>query len=118
MYDIYVEDACYSLMEPFRSLIAQLVLDTIPLTELTMSGRPTLSQYLFPRQVSCINNRLQSIRVDYQESIWRALTLEIDNNVANDIHHWTQSYHPSSIEAYHSRRQDVLAKPPTRVIVT
>ncbi|KAJ9145255.1 Protein kinase-like domain [Coniochaeta hoffmannii] len=87
-----------------------------------MSGRPTLSQYLFPQQVSCIlnatDNELQPIRVDTQEDIWRASTLKLADDFARDLDQWTQSYHPSSIEVCYGCPQDVPIKPPTRVIVT
>ncbi|KAK1762553.1 hypothetical protein QBC33DRAFT_601445 [Phialemonium atrogriseum] len=122
MGDFYVEDACDWLIKPFGSLIAQLAPATTPLSVLTTSGRPTLSQYLFPQQVSFIvnatDNQLQPIRVDNQEYVWRASTLRLDDDFAKDLDQWTQFYHPSRIEVHYGCPQDVLIKPPTRVIVT
>lgn len=121
--DFYPEDACDWLIKPFGPLIAQLAPATIPLPVLTTSGRPTLSQYLFPQHVSCILNatdsQLQPIQVDdTQEYVRRALTLKIDGEFAKDVGRWTQSYHPSSIEVCYGRPQDILINPLTRVIVT
>lgn len=100
--DFYVEDACECLMDPFRPLIAQLAPATTPLLVLTKSRRPTLSQYLFPQQVSGVliatDNQLQAILVDVQEYVWRPSTVKIDDDFAKDLDQWTQSYHPSSIE--------------------
>lgn len=119
--DFYVEDACEWLMDPFRPLIAQLAPATTPLPGLTTSGRPTLSQYLFPLQVSGIlaatDNQPQPILVDTKEHVWRASTLKLDDDSTKDLDQWTQSYHQSSIEICYDSPQDILIKPPARVIV-
>ncbi|KAK7415147.1 hypothetical protein QQX98_006091 [Neonectria punicea] len=66
--DFYLEDACDWLVGHFGALITQLAPATVPLPMMTTSGRPTLSQYLFPRQVSCAldatDDQLQPTRLD------------------------------------------------------
>ncbi|RSL76849.1 hypothetical protein CEP52_017763 [Fusarium oligoseptatum] len=121
--DFYLEDACDWLLQPFESLINQLAPATIPLPALTASGRPTLSQYLFPQQVSCIldakDNKLQPIRVeDSQQYVWRASALKIDDDFAKDLDQWIPTFHPCTIEVCYDDPRYVLIKPPTRVIVT
>ncbi|KAL6409843.1 hypothetical protein AUP68_06244 [Ilyonectria robusta] len=116
------EDACDSLLLPFRYLIAELAQPTIPLPILTASGRPTLSQYLFPQQVSCIldgeDNHIRPIQVqDSQEYTWRASTLTLDDDSVKDLGRWTQTFHPSKIEVCYDKPRHVLIKPPTRVIL-
>ncbi|KAM5341169.1 hypothetical protein ACJ41O_015278 [Fusarium nematophilum] len=121
--DFYLEDTCDWLLQPFESLITQLAPATIPLPVLTASGRPTLSQYLAPHQVSCIldatDNQLQPIRVeDLQDYVWRTSTLKLDDDFAKDLDQWTQTFHPSSVEVCYDEPRYVLIKPPTQVIVT
>ncbi|KAH6982350.1 hypothetical protein BKA56DRAFT_585739 [Ilyonectria sp. MPI-CAGE-AT-0026] len=118
------KDACHSLLLPFRSLIAELAAPKIPLPTLTASGRPTLSQYLFPQQVSCIlndeddDNHIQPIQVqDSQEYTWRASTLTLDDDSVKDLGRWTQTFHPSKIEVCYDKPRHVLIKPPKRVML-
>ncbi|KAF4471617.1 Serine threonine kinase [Fusarium albosuccineum] len=120
--DFYLEDACDWLLQPFEPLINQLAPATIPLPALTASGRPTLSQYLFPRKVTCIleakDNQLQAIRVeDSKQYVWEATTLKLDDNFAKDLDQWIPTFHPSSIEVYYNDPRYVVIKPATRVRV-
>lgn len=123
MDDFYLEDACDWLLQHFEPLIMQLAPATIPLPVLTASGRPTLSQYLFPQQVSCIldvkDDQLLPILVeDSKEYFWRASNLMLDDNFANSLDQWIRTFHPSSIELCYGDPRYVLVKAPTKVIVT
>ncbi|KAF4455857.1 Serine threonine protein kinase [Fusarium austroafricanum] len=120
--DFYLEDACDWLLQPFEPLINQLAPATISLPVLTASGRPTLSQYLFPRPVFFIldakDNQLQPIQVeDSREYAWRDSRLKLDDKFAKDLDQWTKTFHPSSIEVCYDDPRYVLIKPPTKVIV-
>ncbi|KAI0836548.1 hypothetical protein F5Y06DRAFT_273724 [Hypoxylon sp. FL0890] len=118
--DFYIEDACDWLMKPFEPLFAQLAPATLALP-LSASGRPTLSQYLFPVQFTCTLNatddQIQTCQLDSQEYRWSAARIAVNNDFVKDLDTWTQSYHPSSVEICYDRLQDVLIRPPTRVVV-
>ena len=44
-------------------------------------------------------------------------TVPVDQEFLNDTNHWTRVYDPQDVELCYDRPQDVLIKPPTRVIV-
>lgn len=118
------KDACRSLLRPFRSLIAELAAPKIPLPILTASGRPTLSQYLFPQQVSCIlgdnddDHHIRPIQVqNSREYTWRASKLTLDEDSFKDLRRWTPTFHPSKIEVCYDNPRHVLIKRPTRVML-
>lgn len=123
MNDFYLEDACDWVLQPFEPLIAYLAPPTAALPVLTASGRPTLSQYLFPLQASCAlttkGDQLQScLSQDPRQRVWRAATLILDNDFARDLDQWTRTFHPSSVELCYDDPSDVLIKTPARVIVS
>ncbi|KAL7919974.1 hypothetical protein ACQKWADRAFT_299807 [Trichoderma austrokoningii] len=119
----YLEDALDWLLRPFESFITQTAPATVPLPVMTASGRPTLSQYLHPHNVSCVldtkHNQLQPILSQNPEQYaWRPWVLKLDNDFAKDLNKWTMTFYPSNIELYYAKPSHTLIKPPTRVIVS
>ena len=113
--DFYIEDACDWLTEPFRPLIAKLASNTPSLG----SGHATLRHYLYPPSFDCglkaVQDSLQAYITDkkgYRES--RAVI--IDDIFSKDLDQWTRCYNPSDIKVCYERPEDILIKPPARVI--
>ncbi|KJZ70587.1 hypothetical protein HIM_10016 [Hirsutella minnesotensis 3608] len=118
MGDYYLDDACEWLAKAFEPLIVQLAPPS-----LTLAGkdRPTLSQYLFPPHVVCAlgatDERLQPYRLCTQDHGWSSPIVLVGNDFLEDLAQWTRLYDPSDVKICYDRPQDVLIKPPTRVLV-
>lgn len=84
--------------------------------------RPTLSQYLFvPYLVYTLNttdDTLESCRLDTYDRGWSSPKVRMNDDVDAGLNQWTRSYLPADVEISYDRPQDVLIKPPTRVVVS
>ena len=114
----YMEDACDWLSKPFEPLIGQLAPSSVVRLGNEM---PTLSQYLFPPHFVCgieaTDEKLQPYQLSTQEHGWCSPIVIVDDDFLSDLDQWTQSYHPSDVKICYDRTEDILIKPPTKVIV-
>lgn len=116
--DFYVEDACDWLVSSFQPLLTELA-TAPPQPEATQ--RPTLSQYLFAPYFKCIleatDDILKPRQRDTENCPWRCDRVRMVDRFFTGLSQWTRSYHPDDVGISYDYPEDVLIRPPTRVIV-
>ncbi|ATY59776.1 kinase-like domain [Cordyceps militaris] len=116
--DFYIEDACDWLSTPFRPLIASLAPGTL---NEAGGGLPTLGQYLFPRYFVCslaaTDEKLHANERASREHHWGSPLRLVGDDLLADLESWTRSFHPSQVHICYENPEDILIKPPRRVLV-
>ncbi|KAI1752088.1 hypothetical protein F4782DRAFT_501924 [Xylaria castorea] len=116
--DFFLDDAWEWLSAVFEPLIHKFAPSTITLPG---NGPPTLSDYFFAPYFVCtldaIDDELRPKRLDTQEHGWSDPFIRADKEYLSDLQQWTQLYQISDVELRYESPQDVLIKPPSRVVI-
>lgn len=116
--DFYLEDACDWLSKPFKPVVERLSPGTL---QKNSAGLPTLAQYLLPPYFVCslsaTDEELQACHLPAREHGWGSPLLMVSDDFLDDLDSWTRSFHIGEVGICYDQPQDVLIKPPRRVVV-
>ncbi|TQV98447.1 Protein kinase-like domain [Cordyceps javanica] len=117
--DFYLEDACDWLSKPFKPLVERLAPGAL---QMNSAGLPTLAHYLlspyFVCSLSATDEQLRACYLPSREHSWGSPLLMVSDDFLEDLQSWTRSFHLSEVGICYDRPQDVLIKPPRRVLVS
>lgn len=116
--DFYIEDACDWLSASFAPLVDEFAPSTL---KLPGNGRATLSDYLFAPYFVCTleatDEESKPKKLDTQDHNWGSPIMLADEQYVSDLKQWTGLYQASDVELCYDYPQDVLIKPPSKVVV-